>query len=120
MSFDWKEYLNLAIFLQGQIGSSFTQETAFRCATSRAYFAAFCHARNYARDNLGFTPTHIGRDHGLVREHFKALGMVNIALKLDSLCQWRGMCDYDDTVSNISIMVNSAITEAQEIVGKLT
>jgi len=55
MAFDWREYFKLSQFLQGQ-GVSFTQEAAFRCAVSRAYYAAFCHARNYARDRLGFSP----------------------------------------------------------------
>ncbi len=119
MSFNWKEYFNLALVLQGLYPQGFVQEAAFRCSVSRAYYAAYCYARNNVRDNLGFTPTHTGRDHGLVREHFRSRGMTNIASKLDSLYQWRGMCDYNDTVSNISIMVKSAIIEAREIIGNL-
>ena len=72
MSFNWKEYFNLALVLQGLYPQGFVQEAAFRCSVSRAYYAAFCYARNNARDNLGFTPTHTGRDHGLVREHFRS------------------------------------------------
>ena len=120
MSFDWKEYLNLALFLHGHRGGSFTQEAAFRWATSRAYYAAFCHARNYARNQHGFSLTHSSRDHELVRNHFRNRGMTKIARKLDTLRRWRNSCDYDDAVSNVSRLVASAIAEAQEIIGRLT
>jgi hypothetical protein len=118
MAFDWKEYLNLARFLQGQ-GNPFTQESAFRCAVSRAYFAAFCHARNYARDRHGFSPTYTGNDHRLVREHFRKRKEAGIAFKLDRLVQWRGKCDYDDTVSDLSRLLTSAIDEAQKVLNIL-
>jgi hypothetical protein len=53
MSFDWREYLKLAQFLQTQISSSNHSpgfvEACQRAAISRAYYAAFCTARNYAR-----------------------------------------------------------------------
>lgn len=119
MSFNWKEYFNLALVLHGLYPQGFVQEAAFRCSVSRAYYAAFCYARNHARDNLGFTPTNTGRDHGLVRAYFRSRGMTNIASKLDDLYQWRGMCDYDDTVSNISIMIKSAINEARTVMSSL-
>ena len=120
MSFDWEEYISLALFLHGYGGSSFTQEAAFRCATSRAYYAAFCYARNYARDQHGFSLTHRPRDHELVRNHFRSRGMSDIASKLDELRQWRNICDYDDTIfSNIPSLVASAIAEAQAIINNL-
>ena len=120
MSFDWKEYLNLARFLQGYGGSSFNQEAGFRCSVSSAYYAAFCHARNYARDQHRFIPTYKSEDHRRVREYFRNLGMTGISSKLDDLRGWRNNCDYDDMVSNISYLVSSAIARAQEIIGKLT
>jgi len=119
MSFDWKEYLYLALFLQGYGGSSFNQEAGFRCSVSRAYYAAFCHARNYARNNRSFIPTYKSVDHRRVREHFQNLGMTEISSKLDDLRVWRNSCDYDDSVSNISFLVSSAIAGSQEIIGKL-
>ncbi len=69
MAFDWREYLDLARSLT-QPGTGFTQEAALRCAMSRAYYAAFCHARNYARDHHGFMPAYDPSDHKLVRDHF--------------------------------------------------
>lgn len=119
MPFDWAEYLRLAYYLQGQAGVGCDQEAGFRTATSRAYYAAFCHARNHARDRLGFTPVYDSRDHGLVRKHFRGSRMADIAMKLDSLRQWRNDCDYDDTVPGAAAMVVAAIKEAQLIVGRL-
>jgi uncharacterized protein (UPF0332 family) len=50
MSFDWSEYLNLARNLAGQTTTPPNQEAALRSAISRAYYAAFCMARNHLRD----------------------------------------------------------------------
>ena len=50
MSFDWKEYLNLAYFLSGRREKTYSPEGGYRSAVSRAYYAAFCYARNHARD----------------------------------------------------------------------
>jgi hypothetical protein len=119
MLFNWREYLALAQYLQGQGSSQFTQEAGFRCAVSRAYYAAFCHARNYARDQHGFVLTYSARDHTLVRQHFKGRSDTITATALDDLRQWRNLCDYDDTVSNLSSLLTSAISAAQAIFSRL-
>lgn len=114
MAFDWKEYFNLALFLQGKT-KKYTQEASFRCAVSRAYYAAFCYARNYARDQHGFDPNYDYDDHNLVREHFRDWEMANISDWLLRLRQWRNNCDYQDTVSNVSRLCTSAISQAQKV-----
>jgi len=119
MSFDWTDYLNLALHLHGQ-PQGYGQEAAQRSAASRAYYAAFCHARNYARDRQGFRPRYNVDDHKNVRAHFRRRQMPRIARKLDSLRQWRNDCDYSDTVPNITDLVTSAIAEAQQVLRKLT
>lgn len=113
--FDWREYLELARFLQTITGSGFSSNAACRSAVSRAYYAAFCHARNYARDRLGFVPSGEARDHTLVREHLKNRGMVNIAAKLESLRRWRNSCDYDDAVPSIPRIVSAALSTAESV-----
>lgn len=114
MPFNWKEYLSLALFLQGR-ANNYSQEASFRCAASRAYYAAFCHARNYARDWHGFEPTYDYDDHKLVREDFRNWQMTNISDWLLRLRQWRNACDYRDTVSNLSRLCTSAINLAQKV-----
>ena len=115
MAFDWAEYLKIARFLQEQSGNSLSEEAAFRCAVSRAYYAAFCHARNYARDRHGLTPRYTADDHSLVRRHFQSRKAAGIAIKLDNLRQWRNSCDYNDSVPNIALLLSSALTEAQKV-----
>ena len=118
MSFDWTEYLKLARYLHGE-PSTYSQEAAYRSAASRAYYAAFCHARNYAQDQHGFAPNYRAEDHKDLRSHFECWGMGGIARKLDSLRQWRNRCDYRDTVSNISRLAASAIKDADAVISRL-
>ena len=72
MAFNWKECFNLALVIQGLYPQGFVQEAAFRSSIGRAYYAAFCYARNYARDQHGFSPTHTSRYHELVRARFRS------------------------------------------------
>ena len=54
MSFDWSEYLTLAQELTSASTSSPIQEAHLRAAVSRAYYAAFCKARNYLHNKDGY------------------------------------------------------------------
>ncbi len=119
MAFDWKEYLNLACFLDSQSGINFSSEASSRAAISRAYYAAFCHARNYARDYDSFIPAMNGKDHKNVREHFRRKGQHNIATRLDDLRQWRSYCDYCDVAYNLPQRLISALQDAKEVINKL-
>lgn len=120
MSFDWKEYLNLARFLAAEPGISFDQEAASRSAVSRAYYAAFCHARNYARDRHGFSPKGDPSDHPEVRTHFKKrAGFQKIALGLDRLRQRRNMADYENSVPSLPGDLAAALREAADVLARL-
>ena len=96
MAFDWKELLDLARFLQAQAGSQIGKEAALRGAISRAYYGAFCHVRNYARDRLGFRPRNGPEDHGRLRAHLRKGKTRVLAERLDDLRLWRNQCDYWD------------------------
>ena len=111
--------MELARFLTQSAGSAYTQEAAFRSAVSRAYYAAFCHARNYARDRQGFYPTHTPKDHERVRSHFKSKGRPDIARDLEILRRWRNQCDYNDAVFNVSSFLLAALARAQKIIDSL-
>lgn len=120
MAFNWKEYYDLAKFLQGQTGSNFTQEAAFRSAVSRAYYAAFCYGRNYAQDRLEFTPQRNAEDHGHLIERLRDRKLGHIAQKLGRLRQWRNNCDYDDTVGDLPPILAASLTYTQEVFNTLT
>lgn len=119
MAFEWREYLNVATFLQGNAGRGVNAEAALRSATSRSYYAAFCHARNYARDHQNFIPTGAPQDHALVRQHYRAGQQHQLAAWLDMLRQWRNRCDYDDVVQNLAPMAAAAVATAQDVVNRL-
>ncbi|MEK7396088.1 MAG: hypothetical protein AAB116_04030 [Candidatus Poribacteria bacterium] len=117
MAFKWSEYFDLAKFLYSNSSSfcQITQEAAYRSAVSRAYYAAFCHSREYARSNYGFVPTGTGEDHRLVRDVFRRRGISEISDRLKALHQWRKMCDYDNKVNNIGTITQKAIKETMDI-----
>lgn len=122
MPFDWTKFLELTRFLQSYSGSEIDEETAYRCAVSRAYYAAFCYARNYAEANLGFVRSKTREDHVRVRKVLTLQGkrkMTDSAAKLDRLGRWRGQCDYDDSVLNLPTILKSAIEEAQSVLSNL-
>jgi uncharacterized protein (UPF0332 family) len=120
VSFDWVEFLALANDLRGRLGALYSEEAANRTAVSRAYYAAFCHARNYAENRLSFRRTGTGRDHRLLREHLRDFGdsWMEIAEYLEDLQKWRGQCDYDDTVPNLGMLVSNALNTAEEIISR--
>lgn len=122
MPFDWAEYLAIARSLTRDGAESETRfgtEAAARCATSRAYYAAFCSARNYARDQRGFQPNGDGRDHALLRRHFRDTNRRQLAETLSRLQQMRERCDYDDSdLENGSQMARDAIRQAQNVLSQ--
>jgi len=118
MPFDWTEYLGFARFLSG-INTGYTQEAAYRSAVSRAYYAAFCYARNFARDSEKFEPKYDYRDHQLLRGHFRNTRS-QLSLQLDQLRRWRNDCDYKDQYRGLQGLVPSAINCAQEIMDELS
>ena len=119
MAFDWQEYLSLSRLLLSQKGSFPNEEAVLRSAVSRAYFSAFCYARNYALTRQGFYPTKRAEDHGDLKLHFRSRGMNVIVSKLDELRQWRNLCDYDDTTNNLEVMAKNAISRAEYVINKL-
>lgn len=116
MTFDWRDYLGLARALVGQASAGPFTEAVQRTAVSRAYYAAFCFARNYAKTRFGFKQTGGPQDHQKLRELFKQLGKPQLASRLNQLRSWRNACDYEDQVSNISDMCQSAIQVADQAI----
>jgi len=116
MPFDWREYLELARELAGLRGSGYSQEAADRSAVSRAYYAAFCWARNYAEAKLGFSPQKGPDDHKRLREHLQNQGHSGLASDLNKLRGWRNACDYDDQVPQLHQQVNFSIKVADKII----
>lgn len=117
MSFDWREYFHLADNLNGA-ARPYTQEAALRTIVSRAYYAAFCHARNYAAARQHFSAQGIADDHRNLREHFRGRNDHGIVTRLDNLRRWRNNCDYDNDLPNLPAMVGAALRAAREVLGR--
>ncbi len=117
MPFDWKEFLELARNLAGQTGTGYSKEAADRTSVSRAYYAAFCYARNYAEKHLGFKPQRTAADHQRLKNHFIGLGGVwaDRGEDLDDLRKWRNQCDYDNLVHGLQELVANALDSASKI-----
>jgi len=119
MPFAWKDFLLVARHLE-QIGVNHTNEEAFsRSAISRAYYAAFCHARNHARDHANLELRGTDQDHYLVKDHYKHRRASGIASKLDQLRQWRNKCDYEDAAGDVSRTLEAAFRQAESIISYL-
>jgi len=111
MRFDWSGYFDLARELAtvNTSDSAKIVEARLRSSISRAYYAAFCLARNYLRDDLGdrelSNPKQSDTNvHWYVILEFQTLGSRNkkmreIGLDLEKLREKRNMVDYDDVFS---------------------
>jgi hypothetical protein len=126
MSFDWSEYLNLARNLAGQTTTPPNQEAALRSAISRAYYAAFCTARNHVRDreNVQSIPLD-GRAHQDVPNAFlqsRKLARRSVGTDLKRLRTDRVQADYYDVFgmsTNISRKAQEVIQLADKVIRAL-
>jgi len=104
MSFAWVEYLTLAEALVRQRGTLADAEACCRAAISRAYYAAFCAARNHARDVEGLVLSQTGDDHRQVILHYRrAADPVHqeVGELLFRLRRHRTQADYADTLPDV-------------------
>lgn len=126
MSFDWSEYLTLARSLVGQTSAPPNQEAAQRAAISRAYYAAFCKARNHLRDreNVQSIPLH-GRAHIDVPSYFLQSPLAarrSIGDNLRRLRVDRNNADYYDVfpvTTTLSSKVTEVIARAERVIQAL-
>ena len=118
MPFEWKSLLELARQMERDAGAGAADaEALFRSAVSRAYFSAFCHARNFAESFLNYQPRQDERDHGSLRAHLKGKRRQGDADRLERLRQWRNNADYLNVLpwSDNQLVATTAIAEADKI-----
>lgn len=126
MSFDWNDYLKLAESLQSHPDKPGPKEASLRSATSRAYYAAFKSAVNFARKE-GFEPRYTGEDHWSIKRHFQYYHADHsdirskIAVELGRMYDNRRMADYFNELKRTSPIVLSELTikMAQSVLAKL-
>lgn len=121
MRFNWCDYLDLANELAGKRGIS-SQEARFRSAVSRAYYGAFCLARNHLKKQ-GCTIPETGEAHWKVPKIFREENdrrCKQIAGDLDRLRKDRRDADYEDQFPGVLAKQTSLdISLAQRVINYL-
>src|SRR5262245_23556497 len=115
MAFSWHEYLVLARWLLANPPPGVSEEAVQRAAISRAYYAAFGHALNYAVAYLGFQPRDNENDHGRLRQHLKNRKRKRVAECLGRLRDWRNPCDYENETGDLAPAVPRLMEDAQYV-----
>ncbi len=114
--FDWRDYLELA----RELGSH-DDEASLRSAISRAYYAAFCTARNRLIQQGELIPQ-TREAHRLVWEKYvshsagslRSVGNDGIRMR-----RWRNMADYDDHVPLLASRARRTISKAAKLLETL-
>lgn len=118
MGFQWSDFCDIAQYLHSHAGEiGLPEEAALRCAISRAYYSAFRHALNYAKDNGDYVePDNPAKNHQEIRKYFQRKNIVRISTRLDRLHQMRKDADYEDAAYTINkLSVSAAISEAKKV-----
>ena len=118
MSFAWVEYLAVAEGLLQQRGTLADAEACCRATISRAYYAAFCAARNHARDVEGLRLTQTGEDHREVLRHYRRptqAGHQEVGALLFRLRRHRTQADYADTMPGVVSRAYTACQRARRV-----
>jgi uncharacterized protein (UPF0332 family) len=122
MSFEWADYLDLARELAGQPAVPSTPEAKRRSAISRAYYAAFCKARNHLRDKQGLFIPRTGEAHRIVWRHFRNSPdklRKGIGENLRRLLHDRRQADYADVVNHLPTLTHKALARAVQVISGL-
>jgi hypothetical protein len=121
MSFAWAEYLALAEALFRARATFADEEACCRAAISRAYYAAFCTARNHARDNEGLTlpRSDRGRVHQVVINYYNQHAHRQhrvVGWNLSQLRHRRNQVDYDDpNLQRVDVVTRHALNQARQV-----
>lgn len=122
MSFDWLEYLDLAQQLTRSTTGPSSREARLRSAISRAYYAAFCKARNHLLKKGPIPNEKKINMHKYVREQFMGSpdkARKKIGADLNRLRTDRNKADYWDIVAGLHGTTERALKQSERIIFKL-
>lgn len=107
MTFNWEHFLTVADYLRNNCNNiaQIDREAAFRTAISRAYYAAYNTARDYAENNLGGIMVFGSGSHDNLINTFKHFkddnqSYASIALNLGRMKVHRVDADYKQRFKN--------------------
>lgn len=115
--FAWSRYLELAKELALR-----TDEASLRSAISRAYYAAYCTARNALRSRreLGVD---VRESHAVVWNAFLSRPDPNqrkIGMEGKRLHMARRRADYEDVIPNLAHLVQGTLLQADALLGEIS
>lgn len=123
MAFNWNDYLDLAKSFQKLTLSKIKiEEACCRTAVSRAYYAVYHIALDFAEKNLSYsksTGIEAGKNHselgkyykGCADYEYKKLGRILRRMHSDRL-----KCDYGGSIGNAKSTMNNTILNADDII----
>jgi len=117
MTFDWSTYLVVARRLLSAPFATEHREAAFRSSISRAYYAAFCTARDHVRRAIPVPQT--GHAHAVVWSYFRKQAdrrAQTVARKGVRLKAHRRKADYEDEVVGLPALAEEDILLSEEII----
>lgn len=117
MVFDWAQYLVLA----EELVLRKDEEAALRSAVSRAYYAAFCKARNRLRQEGVHIPK-TGKAHTVVWNRYREAAEERrryIGMTGDRLRRSRNKADYDDKFPRLATVVEDTTSKAKRLLASL-
>lgn len=122
MRFDWSEYLQLAEEIGQDAEQSELEQARRGCAISRAYYAAFCSARDLLESRGDYSAFGDGRDHEGVARTFDRAPSVErqrVGQELYRLKDHRTKADYDGDVVFPNELVQSILARSRRLIDRL-
>jgi uncharacterized protein (UPF0332 family) len=119
MSFHWSHYLLIARELYAEATTTAHEEANLRCSISRAYYAAFHHAKYKLSDKWNIPISHSATAHAQVPNFFKQKNEGDIAKKLRRMRIARNGADYDDQIANLKKIARDTLKLAEEVIKNL-
>lgn len=90
-----------------------------RTCIGRAYYSAFCSARDSLASSGAFTPANDERDHRLVVLALRRARLYSSAERLIELRYQRNCCDYESEVRQIELLALRALSDAAAVIASL-
>jgi hypothetical protein len=127
MKFDWTQYKELACELTGNPGSA-SLEAKQRCAISRAYYAAFCKAREHLievegmqslRNRTNDVHTYIADQFSCKPKDAYTKSRNRVFINLNRLRTDRVRADYQDEFVGLASSSALAISLSEQVIQEL-
>lgn len=118
MTFDWEQYLVIAEYLYKNCDTFPDREACLRVVISRAYYAAFCSARNCAREFDRLVLKESGQDHSYVRNHYnnsRDMRSRKVSSLLGRLINLRAEADYFDEIDEVEKLAETALYQSKQV-----